>query len=64
MSKTRKSLRDSQQNSPEGSDDDDLRSPVSEIGEPISPTVTRGRKGKSGSNGDEIEERDAMDVLH
>jgi len=72
MSRTRRSLRDSQHNSPEGTDDEDLRSPTSERGDPISPTVSRGRKGRSDEDGDEDEETiaapkrsvDAMDVLH
>lgn len=68
MSRTRRSLRDSQHNSPEGSDEDDLRSPVSEHGDPLSPTVSRGRKGKSGGGNEDTvpvsEDRDAMDVMH
>ena len=67
MSRTRRSLRDSQHNSPEGTDEEDLRSPVSERGDPISPTVSRGRKGKSGGeDGEPVpvqkEDSDAMDV--
>ncbi|KAK5073643.1 choline-phosphate cytidylyltransferase [Lithohypha guttulata] len=68
MSRTRRSLRDSQ-TSPEGTDDEDVRSPASEQGDPVSPSTSRGRKGnKGGSNGDTIRiERDsvdAMDVMH
>lgn len=65
MSRTRRSLRDSQHNSPEGSDEEDLRSPVSERGGSLSPTISRGRMGKSeGGSGDADEDGDAMDVIH
>lgn len=69
MSRTRRSLRDTDGNSPEGSDEDDLRSPVSEMGEPISPVASRGRKGtKRRSDADSLQIRkediQAMDVMH
>lgn len=68
MSRTRRSLRDSQHNSPDGSDEDDLRSPVSEHGDPLSPVGSRGRKGTAGrSDADSNEPQkktDAMDVMH
>ena len=70
MSRTRRSLRDSQHGSPEGTDDEDLRSPTSEHGDPLSPVSSRGRKGLSGSGqGDTLtvpkeDSRDAMDVMH
>jgi len=59
MSRSRRSLRDPENNSPEGTDDEDLRSPVSDKGEPLSPIVSRGRKGKA-----QKEDTDAMDVMH
>lgn len=71
MSRTRRSLRDSQYGSPEGTDDEDLRSPVSERGgfELTSPTSARGRKGKADDADDDVirikvGDRDAMDVMH
>lgn len=69
MGRTRRSLRDSQHNSPDDTDDEDLRSPISERGDPVSPVVSRGRKGKSGGgDADTIRVRkgdgDAMDVMH
>lgn len=69
MSRTRRSLRDAEAISPEGSDEDDLRSPVSEHGEPLSPVGSRGRKRKHGqSDADEVQIRkediQAMDVMH
>ncbi|KIW20364.1 hypothetical protein PV08_00939 [Exophiala spinifera] len=79
MMRGRRALRDSQPPSPDGSEDDEARSPlsatVSNGGEMISglktpPFFGRGRKGKSSSEPDfeqgetEDHERDAMDVLH
>lgn len=75
MSRTRRSLRDSQHNSPEATDEEDLRSPVSDLGERelAGPTVARGRKGKSARAVDGADpllvhkddhSRDAMDVMH
>lgn len=69
MGRTRRSLRDSQNNSPEDTEDEDLRSPVSERGDPISPIVSRGRKGKNDGEGSDTirlhkEDNDAMDVVH
>lgn len=65
MGRTRRSLRASQPNSPEATDDEDLRSPVSDHGDPISPTVSRGRKGKAeDDDGDSLKVSDAMDVVH
>jgi len=61
MSRSRRSLRDPEHNSPEGTDEEDLRSPVSEHGDPVSPVVSRGRQGKSGV---QKEDSDAMDVMH
>lgn len=69
MSRSRRSLRDTENNSSEGSDEDDLRSPVSERGDPLSPVASRGRKGKKGqSDADSLQIRkediQAMDVMH
>ena len=69
MSRGKGSLRDSQAPSPDGSEDDEARSPISgdEREAPITVTLTppagfaRGRKGKSDT---EEQKRDALDVLH
>lgn len=74
----RRALRDSQPPSPDGSEDDEARSPVSVTvsnggdimpGLKTPPFFGRGRKGKSSSEDleqgeTEDHERDAMDVLH
>lgn len=77
MMRGQRALRDSQPPSPEGSEDDEARSPLSNDGvDPITITLTppigfgRGRKGKtakSDSNNAAAEEptkREAMDVMH
>lgn len=65
MSRTRRSLRDDEL-SPDGSDEDDLRSPVSESGDPLSPVSSRGRKRKHDPDSVQIRKEDiqAMDVMH
>jgi len=70
MMRQRHSLRDSQAASPDGSEDDDMRSPISNDGEQQSimpvlktPPLGRGRKGQSsGSLSDS--KRDTLDVIH
>lgn len=66
MSRTRRSLRDADELSPDGSDEDELRSPVSETAEPISPVGSRGRKRKHDPDSLQIRKEDiqAMDVMH
>lgn len=66
MSRTRRSLRDADELSPDGSDDEDLRSPTSEHGDPLSPVASRGRKRKHDADSLEIRREDiqAMDVMH
>jgi hypothetical protein len=70
MMRGKRSLRDSQNPSPEGSEDDEARSPVSNDGDAGSlglktPPIVRGRKGKTNSSsGQEEAEREAMDVMH
>ncbi|KAJ9637563.1 choline-phosphate cytidylyltransferase [Knufia peltigerae] len=78
MMRGRRALRDSQPPSPDGSEDDEARSPVSVTvsnggdimpGLKTPPFFGRGRKGKSSSEDleqgeTEDHERDAMDVLH
>ena len=61
----RRSLRDSQAPSPEASEDDEARSPLSNDGESfnLKTPPTRGRKGKS-SDGLRDPERETLDVLH
>lgn len=66
----RRSLRDSQAPSPEGSEDDEVRSPLSNDGDSYfagfkTPPV-RGRKGKSTTSDPEDDQyaREALDVLH
>lgn len=67
MMRGRRALSDSQNASPEGSEDDEARSPISFDGEAAinlkTPPMGRGRKGKS-SNGQEELGREAMDVMH
>jgi len=67
MMRGQRALRDSQNGSPEGSEDDEARSPVSFDGDVAiglkTPPIGRGRKGKSGSGQEELE-REAMDVMH
>lgn len=64
----RRSLHDSQAPSPEGSEDDEARSPLSPDGDSyfgLKTPPVRGRKGKSTSDlEDEKSEREALDVLH
>ena len=66
MSRTRRSLNDSSQHgSPEATDDEDLRSPTSEHGDPLSPTTSRGRTDlMDGTPKIRKEDTDAMDVMH
>ena len=72
MMRGQRALRDSQAPSPEGSEDDEARSPVSNDGndgEPLTITLTppvlgRGRKGKSAKSDTQEPKRDALDVLH
>lgn len=77
MMRGRKSLRDSHNGSPEGSEEEDARSFMSDNGEPKSPVLLqtpsgsggRGRKGKpSGGSSihkkDEDEPMDTLDVMH
>ncbi len=71
MMRGKRSLRDSQNPSPEGSEDDEARSPASndgDVGAAIlglkTPPIGRGRKGKSSSDSQEEPEREAMDVMH
>ncbi|KIV91433.1 hypothetical protein PV10_05974 [Exophiala mesophila] len=65
MMRRRRSLRDSQAPSPEASEDDEARSPLSNDGESfnLKTPPTRGRKGKS-SDGLRDPERETLDVLH
>jgi len=71
MMRGHRALRDSQAPSPEGSEDDDARSPVSNDGETLTidfrtPPVgfPRGRKGKNAKNDAQEPKREAMDVMH
>ena len=67
-----RALNNSQAPSPEGSEDDEARSPVSNDEDALSPgllkppslDIARGRKGKSAKDGAQESKRDAMDVLH
>ena len=62
----RHSLRDSQAPSPEASEDDEARSPLSNDGEAfnfLKTPPTRGRKGKTSGDQDNPE-RETLDVLH
>lgn len=63
----KRALRDSQPPSPDGSEDDEARSPISNDGditiELKTPPMPRGRKPKTTSDSEE-QQRDAMDVLH
>ncbi|KIX98225.1 uncharacterized protein Z520_06305 [Fonsecaea multimorphosa CBS 102226] len=71
MMRGKRSLRDSQAPSPEGSEDDEARSPISNDGEtdifglktpPLG--LIRGRKGKNAKGDTEEPKREAMDVMH
>ncbi|EXJ62532.1 choline-phosphate cytidylyltransferase [Cladophialophora yegresii CBS 114405] len=73
MMRGQRALRDSQAPSPEGSEDDEARSPVSNDGndrEPLTVTLTppagfgRGRKGKTAKSDPQEPKREALDVLH
>ncbi|KAK5064711.1 hypothetical protein LTR84_000545 [Exophiala bonariae] len=69
MMRRRRSLHDSQAPSPEGSETDEARSPLSPDGDSyfsgLKTPPVRGRKGKSKSDlEDEQFEREALDVLH
>ena len=73
MMRGQRALRDSQAPSPEGSEDDEARSPVSNDGHErdiITFTLTpplglgRGRKGKNARNDAQEPKREALDVLH
>lgn len=65
MMRRRRSLRDSQAPSPEASEDDEARSPMSNDGESfnLKTPPSRGRKGKS-SDGQGNLQRETLDVLH
>lgn len=71
MMRGQRALRDSQGLSPEGSEDDEIRSPISNDGDVViglkTPPTRRGRKGKN-NNSDALEEpeqeRETMDVMH
>lgn len=69
MMKGRRSLGDSQAPSPEGSEDDEARSPVSDEEELRSPTIesksssARGRKPKMNFLRDELK-KDPLDLVH
>ena len=71
MMRGKRALRDSQAPSPEGSEDDEARSPISNDGEidifglktpPLGSM--RGRKGKNAKGDAEEPKREAMDVMH
>ena len=76
MMRGHRALRDSQAPSPEGSEDDEARSPVSTDGEGLTFMLTspaafgRGRKGNKSPAADksdaanEESKRDALDVMH
>ena len=72
MMRGQRALRDSQAPSPEGSEDDEARSPVSNDGNDrdaltitlTPPAFARGRKGKSTKGDDQEPKREALDVLH
>ncbi|KAJ4525712.1 choline-phosphate cytidylyltransferase [Exophiala dermatitidis] len=67
MMRGRRALRDSQAPSPEGSEDDEARSPVSNFGDETielkTPPMGRGRKSNE-ATGSGDSKRDAMDVMH
>ncbi|EXJ80030.1 choline-phosphate cytidylyltransferase [Capronia epimyces CBS 606.96] len=67
MMRGKRALRDSQPPSPDGSEDDEARSPFSNEGDVTlelkTPPMGRGRKNKNNSDPDEAR-REAMDVLH
>ncbi|OAP61109.1 hypothetical protein AYL99_03310 [Fonsecaea erecta] len=71
MMRGKRALRDSQAASPEGSEDDEARSPISNDGESDifglkTPPLgsIRGRKGKAAKGDVEEPKREAMDVMH
>ena len=73
MMRGQRALRDSQAPSPEGSEDDEARSPLSNDGNDGDvPSITltssasfaRGRKGKTAKDGNQEPKRDALDVMH
>ncbi len=72
MMRGQRALRDSQAPSPEGSEDDEARSPVSNDGNDgdaltitlTPPAFLRGRKGKSSKDDEQEPKREALDVLH
>lgn len=75
MMRGQRALRDSQGPSPEGSEDDEARSPISNDGDDSilelkTPPTGRGRKGKhhidreGQSSSSSKKQRDAMDVMH
>ncbi|EXJ72225.1 choline-phosphate cytidylyltransferase [Cladophialophora psammophila CBS 110553] len=71
MMRGKRALRDSQPPSPEGSEDDEARSPISNDGETDTIGLKtpplgsiRGRKGKNAKSDIEGFKREAMDVMH
>ncbi|KAL2432370.1 Choline-phosphate cytidylyltransferase [Exophiala dermatitidis] len=67
MMRGRRALRDSQAPSPEGSEDDEARSPVSNFGDETielkTPPMGRGRKSNEATDSGDSK-RNAMDVMH
>jgi hypothetical protein len=73
MMRGQRALRDSQAPSPDGSEDDEARSPVSNDGndrDAVTITLTppvgfgRGRKGNTAKDDPQEPRREALDVLH